>query len=82
MSLVGPRPPLPYEVDAYQPWHARRLDIKPGITGVWQVDGRSKVSFDDMVFQDILYDAARDLLIDTSLCLRTVPAALLGHGAA
>jgi lipopolysaccharide/colanic/teichoic acid biosynthesis glycosyltransferase len=82
MSLVGPRPPLPYEVSAYQPWHRRRLDIKPGITGVWQVDGRSKVSFDDMVFQDILYDAARDLLIDTSLCLRTVPAALLGHGAA
>jgi len=82
MSLVGPRPPLPYEVDAYQPWHTRRLDVKPGITGVWQVDGRSKVSFDDMVFQDILYDAARDLLVDTSLCLRTVPAALLGHGAA
>lgn len=82
MSLVGPRPPLPYEVGAYQPWHRRRLDMKPGITGVWQVDGRSRVGFDDMVFQDVLYDAARDPLVDASLCLRTVPAALLGHGAA
>ncbi len=82
MSLVGPRPPLPYEVAAYQPWHSRRLEVKPGITGVWQVDGRSRVSFDDMVFQDILYDCSRDALVDASLCLRTVPAALLGHGAA
>ncbi len=82
MSLVGPRPPLPYEVAAYQPWHRRRLEVKPGITGVWQVDGRSRVSFDDMVFQDILYDSSRDALVDASLCLRTVPAALLGHGAA
>ena len=82
MSLVGPRPPLPYEVAAYQPWHRRRLEVRPGITGVWQVDGRSRVSFDDMVFQDILYDCSRDALVDVSLCLRTVPAALLGHGAA
>jgi lipopolysaccharide/colanic/teichoic acid biosynthesis glycosyltransferase len=82
MSLVGPRPPLPYEVAAYQPWHRRRLEVKPGITGVWQVDGRSRVSFDDMVFQDILYDCSRDALVDASLCLHTVPAALLGHGAA
>ena len=82
MSLVGPRPPLPYEVAAYQTWHRRRLEVKPGITGVWQVDGRSRVSFDDMVFQDILYDSARYFLVDASLCLNTVPAALLGHGAA
>jgi exopolysaccharide biosynthesis polyprenyl glycosylphosphotransferase len=82
MSLVGPRPPLPYEVDAYKPWHHRRLAVKPGITGVWQVDGRSRVGFDDMVFQDVMYDCTRDLLVDTSLCVRTVPAALLGHGAA
>jgi lipopolysaccharide/colanic/teichoic acid biosynthesis glycosyltransferase len=82
MSLVGPRPPLPYEVAAYQPWHHRRLEVKPGLTGVWQVDGRSRVAFDDMVFQDVLYGCARDSLIDASLCLRTIPAALLGHGAA
>jgi len=82
MSLVGPRPPLPYEVAVYQPWHHRRLEVKPGITGVWQVDGRSRVGFDDMVFQDILYHCSRDTLVDASLCLRTVPAALLGHGAA
>jgi lipopolysaccharide/colanic/teichoic acid biosynthesis glycosyltransferase len=81
MSLVGPRPPLPYEVDAYSAWHTRRLDVKPGITGVWQVDGRSRVSFDDMVFQDVMYDCTRDPLVDLSLCLHTVPAALLGHGA-
>jgi exopolysaccharide biosynthesis polyprenyl glycosylphosphotransferase len=80
MSLVGPRPPLPYEVDAYRDWHYRRLEVKPGITGVWQVDGRSRVSFDDMVFQDVAYEATRDLLVDTSLCLRTIPAALLSHG--
>jgi lipopolysaccharide/colanic/teichoic acid biosynthesis glycosyltransferase len=82
MSLVGPRPPLSYEVAAYQPWHCRRLEVKPGITGVWQVDGRCRVSFDDMVFQDILYDCSRDALVDASLCLRTIPAAVLGHGAA
>ncbi len=81
MSLVGPRPPLAYEVAAYRPWHRRRLDVKPGVTGVWQVDGRSKVSFDDMVFQDILYESTRDIFVDASLCLRTVPAALLGRGA-
>jgi len=82
MSLVGPRPPLPYEVDAYKSWHHRRLAVKPGITGVWQVDGRSRVGFDDMVFQDVMYDCTRTLLVDASLCVRTVPAALLGHGAA
>ena len=67
MSLVGPRPPLPYEVEAYQPWHHRPSGGQPGITGVWQVEGRSRVSFDEMVFQDILY-AAHATLWWTSRC--------------
>ena len=55
MSLVGPRPPLPYEVDAYSDWHRQRLQALPGISGLWQVSGRSRVSFDEMVFQDLFY---------------------------
>ena len=54
MSLVGPRPPIPYEVEKYEPWHLRRiLEVKPGITGIWQVDGRSSTSFNDMVRMDL-----------------------------
>ena len=61
MSLVGPRPPIPYEVENYQVWHRRRLlEAKPGITGLWQVSGRSRVTFDEMVRLDLRY--ARDLL--------------------
>jgi len=85
MSFVGPRPERPEFVEQLAerlPHYRSRHAVKPGITGVWQVDGRSRVSFDDMVFQDILYDCSRDTLVDASLCLRTVPAALLGHGAA
>src|SRR5262249_9273076 len=56
MSLVGPRPPIPYELDAYDLWHRRRLmEVRPGITGLWQVSGRSRVSFDDMVRLDLRY---------------------------
>ena len=61
MSLVGPRPPLPYEVEQYKPWHRRRvLEAKPGITGLWQVTGRSRTTFDEMVRLDLRY--ARTLL--------------------
>ena len=61
MSLVGPRPPLPYEVEQYKPWHRRRvLEAKPGITGLWQVTGRSRTTFDEMVRLDLRY--ARKLL--------------------
>jgi len=76
MSLVGPRPPLGYEVALYQDWHRRRLDVRPGITGLWQVSGRSRLSHDDMVRLDIHYietwSPGRDLLI----LLRTIPAIL------
>lgn len=72
MSLVGPRPPLPYEAENYQSWHLRRvLEIRPGITGLWQVEGRSKVSFDEMVRMDLRYIRNCSLSLDLRLLLRT-----------
>jgi exopolysaccharide biosynthesis polyprenyl glycosylphosphotransferase len=81
MSIVGPRPALEYEVAAYKPWHRRRLEVAPGVSGLWQVAGRSRVGFDEMVFQDIIYAYNQSLLTDVSLCLRTVPAMIVGRGA-
>jgi len=73
MSLVGPRPPLPYEVEKYQSWHLRRiLEMKPGITGLWQVDGRSVTSFDDMVRFDIRYILNCSLMLDIKILIKTV----------
>ncbi len=73
MSLVGPRPPIPYETTHYQPWHLRRiLSVKPGITGLWQVDGRSRVSFNDMVRMDLRYIRDCSLALDLKILLRTV----------
>jgi lipopolysaccharide/colanic/teichoic acid biosynthesis glycosyltransferase len=82
MSIVGPRPALGYEVDAYKPWHRRRLEVQPGVSGLWQVAGRSRVGFDEMVFQDVMYSYNQSVFTDLSLCLRTVPAVLMGRGAA
>ncbi len=81
MSIVGPRPALGYEVEAYGDWHRRRLMAVPGISGVWQVAGRSRVSFDEMVFQDVMYAYNQSLLTDLSICLRTIPVVLQGRGA-
>jgi len=82
MSLVGPRPPLPYEVEKYEPWHLRRiLEVKPGITGLWQVDGRSKTSFDDMVRLDLRYVRTWSLWLDVKILLKTVNAVLHPQGA-
>src|SRR5450756_1847300 len=81
MSMVGPRPALEYEVAAYKPWHGRRLAVAPGVSGLRQVAGRSRVGFDEMVFQDVIYAYNQSLLTDVSLCLRTVPAVLIGRGA-
>ena len=82
MSLVGPRPPIPYEVEKYEPWHLRRiLEIKPGITGLWQVDGRSKTSFDDMVRMDLRYVQSRSLWLDIKILLKTVRAVIRPNGA-
>jgi lipopolysaccharide/colanic/teichoic acid biosynthesis glycosyltransferase len=82
MSLVGPRPPLPYEVEKYEPWHFRRiLEVKPGITGLWQVDGRSKTSFDDMVRLDLRYAQNWSLWLDIKILLKTVKALIHPKGA-
>jgi lipopolysaccharide/colanic/teichoic acid biosynthesis glycosyltransferase len=80
MSLVGPRPPLPYEVDEYDDWDSLRLSVPSGITGLWQVEGRSRVTFDEMILQDLVYAQNMSLLVDIELCLRTLPATLLGGG--
>ena len=81
MSMVGPRPPIPYEVAEYKDWHHRRLTVTPGLTGYWQVRGRSSVAFDDMVKMDITYVEQRSLLLDMVLFFQTIPAVLSGRGA-
>ena len=82
MSLVGPRPPVPYEVEAYDIWHRRRLlEAKPGITGLWQVSGRSRVTFDDMVRLDLHYARTWSLWMDIKILWRTPAAVMLGEGA-
>ena len=81
MSLVGPRPALPEEVADYADWHRQRLATAPGITGLWQVSGRSDLPFDEMVLLDIYYIENWSPLLDLSILLRTVPRALAGSGA-
>ena len=82
MSLVGPRPPIPYELSAYQTWHRRRvLEAKPGVTGLWQVTGRSQVRFDEMVRLDLRYATSWSLWLDLKILLRTPLAVLRGAGA-
>jgi len=82
MSLVGPRPAIPYELEAYQTWHRRRiLEAKPGITGLWQVTGRSQVKFDDMVRLDLRYATSWSLWLDLWILLRTPLAVIRGAGA-
>ena len=80
MSLVGPRPPIPYEVEHYQPNHRQRLAVTPGITGLWQVRGRSKTTFDEMVALDLDYIQRRSLILDLHILLATVPAVLSTRG--
>ena len=82
MSLVGPRPPVPYEVEAYATWHRRRLlEAKPGITGLWQVQGRSRVGFDDMVRLDLRYARNCSPWLDLKILLQTPKAVIAGNGA-
>jgi exopolysaccharide biosynthesis polyprenyl glycosylphosphotransferase len=80
MSLIGPRPALPYELEYYDDWHRRRLDAAPGITGLWQVSGRNRLSFEEMVQLDVQYLEDWSLLGDLKILVRTLPALLRGEG--
>jgi len=82
MSLVGPRPPVPYEVESYATWHRRRLlEAKPGITGLWQVQGRNRIGFDDMVRLDLRYARDCSPWLDLKILLQTPKAVIAGDGA-
>jgi exopolysaccharide biosynthesis polyprenyl glycosylphosphotransferase len=81
MSLVGPRPAPPSEVQRYQPWHKRRLEVAPGMTGLWQVSGRSELSFDEMVLLDLYYIENWSPMLDLQIILRTLPTVITGQGA-
>jgi lipopolysaccharide/colanic/teichoic acid biosynthesis glycosyltransferase len=74
MSLVGPRPCIPYECEAYEPWHWGRFDAVPGLTGLWQVSGKNRTTFDQMVRLDIEYSRRMNLGLDLSILFRTIPA--------
>jgi len=80
MSVVGPRPPIPYEVEAYELWHRKRLDMKPGLTGLWQVSGRNRLPFEEMVRLDLFYIENWSLLLDLKIILRTGLVMLGGEG--
>lgn len=82
MSLVGPRPPIPYELESYDPWHRRRImELKPGITGLWQISGRSSTTFDDMVRLDLRYTREWSLWLDLAILLKTPWVVVSGKGA-
>lgn len=81
MSLVGPRPPIPYEVEHYPPEWMDRFAVKPGITGLWQVSGRSSVTLDEMVRLDIDYAAQRSVWLNLKILILTIPAVLFARGA-
>jgi exopolysaccharide biosynthesis polyprenyl glycosylphosphotransferase len=81
MSLVGPRPPLPEEVEQYKPWHRQRLSVIGGLTGLWQVSGRADLTFDELCLLDIYYIENWSLSLDIRLMLQTIPHMLFGRGA-
>ncbi len=81
MSLVGPRPPIPNEVDQYHVRQRRRLSMRPGLTCLWQVEGRNQIGFEDWVRLDLEYIDNWSLTLDCQILLRTLPAVLRGTGA-
>ena len=81
MSLVGPRPPIPSEVEEYEPWQRMRLSVRPGITGIWQVSGRNKIGFDRWMQMDLTYVRTWSLSKDLVLMLKTIPAVVSMKGA-
>ena len=80
MTIVGPRPPLEYEYKHYEDWHKLRLEVRPGLTGLWQVSGRSSVPFHEMVMLDLYYIEQWSLALDLKIMLRTLPVMLAGTG--
>lgn len=81
MSLVGPRPPLAYEVEKYRAWHHLRFHATPGLTGLWQVEGRSSVEFDEMIQLDLLYIQHQSIWTDIKILFKTPAAVIRGRGA-
>jgi lipopolysaccharide/colanic/teichoic acid biosynthesis glycosyltransferase len=82
MSIVGPRPPIPLEVEKYEPWQRRRLSMRPGLTCLWQIKGRNKiVSFDEWMRLDLQYIDQWSLWLDLKIFLKTIPIVLFGIGA-
>ena len=81
MSLVGPRPPFPEEVERYEPWMLKRLSVRPGLTCLWQIKGRSDLSFDEWMRLDLAYVEAVSFRLDLKILLLTIPAVLSGRGA-
>lgn len=81
MTLVGPRPSLKYEYKYYDDWHKKRVRVKPGLTGLWQVSGRSNVTFQEMINLDLYYIENWSLILDIKIILRTIPVVLFGKGA-
>lgn len=81
MSLVGPRPAIPYEVEIYKPWHYQRFNALPGLTGLWQVTARSSADFDEMVWLDILYIENQSVWLDLKILLKTPYVVICGRGA-
>lgn len=81
MSLVGPRPPLPQEVENYEPWHLRRLEVRPGLTCLWALEGRNELDFDRWVRLDLEYIDNWSLWLDLKILIKTIPVVLSGRGA-
>jgi len=81
MSIVGPRPQIPAEVELYEPWHRGRLQVQPGITCLWQISGRSLISFDEWMRLDLEYVRRRSMRLDIDILLRTLPAVIARKGA-
>lgn len=78
MSVVGPRPPIPYEVRHYKDWHRARFHVRPGITGLWQVSGRNRLHFEEMVRLDVFYIENWSPWLDVKIMLKTLPVMLRG----
>ena len=81
MSLVGPRPPIRREVEQYQAWHKQRLRVRGGVTGLWQVSGRSDLTFDEQALLDVYYIENWSLGLDLRILVQTIPYTLFGRGA-